>query len=75
MRSAAKFGKNVKAIAVTGTVNSITTGDDLDKRALSASEWLPVGSTTPNLRHMQNSDKGPGCRLIEKKLWEHRMPM
>jgi hypothetical protein len=41
LQSAHKYGKNVKAIAVTGSINSITTGDpqDLKSRVLTNDAW------------------------------------
>ena len=44
LRSANKYGKNVKAIAVTGSINAITMGDveDRKRRVISNTEWLPV---------------------------------
>ncbi len=44
LTSAKKHGKNLKAIAVTGTINTITTGDpaDLKSRIISSDKWLPV---------------------------------
>ena len=42
LKSASKYGKNVKAIAVTGSVNAITTGADVGTRDYNSSEWLPV---------------------------------
>ena len=42
LKSATKFGKNVKAIAVTGSINAITTGEDAGKRVYDSAAWLPV---------------------------------
>lgn len=42
LKSASKYGKNVKAIAVTGSVNAITTGADAGVRDYNSSAWLPV---------------------------------
>ena len=44
LRSANKYGKNVKAIVVTGSINAITTGDVADRksRVMSNTEWIPV---------------------------------
>jgi hypothetical protein len=49
LRSAKKYGKNVKAIAVTGSINAITMGDveDRKRRAMSNTEWLPVSQLRP----------------------------
>lgn len=44
LRSATEFGTNVKAVAVTGSLNAITTGDDIENRTFNSSEWLPVRS-------------------------------
>jgi nucleoside-diphosphate-sugar epimerase len=45
LESVHKYGKNVKAISVTGSINAITTGaqDDIKSRAITSSEWLPMG--------------------------------
>jgi hypothetical protein len=45
LRSAKEFGKNVKAISVTGSLNAISTGsqDDVKQRAFTTAEWLPLG--------------------------------
>lgn len=44
LKSASKYGKNVKAIAVTGSVNAMTTGQDIETRVFNSGEWLPVSS-------------------------------
>lgn len=45
LQAAKQHGKNVKAVAVTGSINAITTGDqdDIKSRALDSSQWLPMG--------------------------------
>ena len=45
LKSAKEFGKNVKAISVTGSINAITLGDqdDVKKRVFSNDQWLPLG--------------------------------
>lgn len=42
LKSASKYGKNVKVIAVTGSINAMTTGADAGQRVYQSSEWLPV---------------------------------
>ncbi|KAK0123936.1 hypothetical protein ONS95_008926 [Cadophora gregata] len=42
LKSASKYGKDIKAIAVTGSVNAMTTGMDIAARSFNSSEWLPV---------------------------------
>ncbi|KAG4437215.1 hypothetical protein IFR05_007304 [Cadophora sp. M221] len=42
LKSASKYGKHIKAIAVTGSVNAMTTGMDIADRTFNSSEWLPV---------------------------------
>ncbi|KAL2062619.1 hypothetical protein VTL71DRAFT_5691 [Oculimacula yallundae] len=42
LKSATKYGKNIKAIAVTGSVNAMTTGMDIAERSFNSSEWLPL---------------------------------
>lgn len=45
LKSAKAYGKNVKAVSVTGSMNAITAGDqeDIKKRVFDNSEWLPLG--------------------------------
>jgi hypothetical protein len=47
LKSASKYGKNVKAIAVTGSINAVTTGADVATRDYNSNEWLPVLSFFP----------------------------
>jgi nucleoside-diphosphate-sugar epimerase len=72
LRSAKEYGKNVKAIAVTGTINAITTGDpeDLKKRALTDEEWLPL--TREDAIKAQNPfiSYCVGKKLGEQALWK-----
>jgi hypothetical protein len=42
LKSASKYAKNVKAIAVTGSINDTTTGLDIADRTFNSQEWLPV---------------------------------
>jgi hypothetical protein len=51
LKSATKYGKNVKAIVVTGSINAITTGEDVASRVLTSEEWLPVSSLTMACSH------------------------
>lgn len=43
LQAAHQYGKNVKSIAVTGSINAITTGadDDVKSRVLDNKQWLP----------------------------------
>ncbi|ETI19921.1 hypothetical protein G647_08936 [Cladophialophora carrionii CBS 160.54] len=45
LKSAKEYGKNVKAISVTGSLNAITTGsqEDVKSRVFGNKEWLPLG--------------------------------
>jgi nucleoside-diphosphate-sugar epimerase len=45
LKSAKEYGKNVKAISVTGSMNAITTGsqEDVKSRVFGNNEWLPLG--------------------------------
>jgi hypothetical protein len=52
LKSAQKYGKNVKAIAITGSINAMTTGEDVKTRVFTSDSWLPVrpnNSPTENL--------------------------
>jgi nucleoside-diphosphate-sugar epimerase len=44
LQSAATYGKNVKSIAVVGSINAITTGDpaDVQTRVFDSTQWLPL---------------------------------
>jgi len=42
LKSVSAYGKNVKAIAITGSVNAMTTGEDIDTRVFNSSQWLPL---------------------------------
>ncbi|KAH8653196.1 hypothetical protein BGZ60DRAFT_436110 [Tricladium varicosporioides] len=42
LKSASTYGKNVKAVVVTGSVNAITTGEDVATRVYNSEEWLPL---------------------------------
>jgi nucleoside-diphosphate-sugar epimerase len=42
LRSAKQYGKNLKHISVTGSINSITMGDDLATRTLTNSSWIGI---------------------------------
>ncbi|CAG8979483.1 hypothetical protein HYALB_00012083 [Hymenoscyphus albidus] len=41
LKSAKKYGNSVKAVVVTGSINAMTTGQDLE-RVFTSSEWLPL---------------------------------
>jgi hypothetical protein len=51
LKSATKYGKNVKAIVVTGSVNAITTGADVTSRIFTSEEWLPVSPIIMTCSH------------------------
>lgn len=57
LKSASKYGKSIKAIAVTGSINAITTGDPSDTRVLTASEWLPVRILVSRSNHPSDSHR------------------
>lgn len=42
LKSASMFGKHIKAVAVTGSINAMTTGEDIATRSFNSQEWLPV---------------------------------
>ena len=48
LKSASKYGQNLKAISVTGSINAITTGDpeDLKSRELTSDSWNFVSAIT-----------------------------
>jgi len=47
LKSAHKYGKNVKTIAMTGSINAITTGEDVKTRVYTSDSWLPVSLAPP----------------------------
>ena len=55
LKSAKEYGKNVKAISVTGSINAITLGDqeDIKKREFGSTKWLGMGRE--EAIQMQNS--------------------
>lgn len=53
LKSAKKYGKNIKSIVVTGSVNAMTTGQDIDTRVFTSKEWLPVRLNFHNHRANQ----------------------
>ena len=72
LTSARKHGSNVKAIAVTGTINSITTGaqDDVKARAFTSDAWLPY--TRDDAIKMNNNyiNYCVGKKVGEEVLWK-----
>lgn len=45
LRAAKRYGVKIRAVAVTGSLSAITVGDqdDLKRRVLDESQWLPLG--------------------------------
>jgi hypothetical protein len=62
LKSISKYGKNVKAIAITGSVDAMTTGEDIETRVFNSSQWLPVLSpslpipTRTNISQLSTED-------------------
>jgi nucleoside-diphosphate-sugar epimerase len=52
LNSAKKYAKNLKSIAITGSINSITTGDDLATRTLTNTSWNNI--TQAQAKEMNN---------------------
>jgi nucleoside-diphosphate-sugar epimerase len=42
LQSAKKYGKSVKSIAVTGSINAATDGSDIVTRVFDSTQWLPL---------------------------------
>jgi len=42
LKSVQKYGKTVKSIAVTGSINALTDGSDIATRTMDSSQWLPL---------------------------------
>jgi nucleoside-diphosphate-sugar epimerase len=53
LRSAQKYAPSLKSIAVTGSINAITTGDDLTTRRLTNESWNTV--TKEQARELNNA--------------------
>jgi len=72
LRSAKEFGKNVKAISVTGSMNAITTGDqeDIKSRVFSSKEWLPLGREDAIKANHNYISYCVGKKVAEQALWQ-----
>ncbi|KIY02364.1 uncharacterized protein Z520_02502 [Fonsecaea multimorphosa CBS 102226] len=72
LRSAKTYGKNVKAVSVTGSLNSITLGDqeDIKRRVFSSKEWLPLGREDAVKAQSNYVSYCVGKKLAEQALWK-----
>jgi nucleoside-diphosphate-sugar epimerase len=52
LKSATKHGQSLKSVIVTGSINAVTTGEDIATRTFTSEEWLPV--TPASARAAQN---------------------
>lgn len=71
LKSASKYGKNVKAIAVTGSINAITTGADAGQRVYQSSEWLPVSIADAIAAQNAYISYCVGKAEAEKAIWKY----
>ncbi|KAH8821926.1 hypothetical protein F5884DRAFT_817204 [Xylogone sp. PMI_703] len=71
LKSASKYGKNVKAIVVTGSMNAMTTGADIAERTFTSAEWLPL--TADDAIKQQNSyiSYCVGKKAAEEAIWAY----
>ncbi len=69
--SAHKHGSNVKAVAVTGTINSVTMGqqDDVKARAFTSDEWLPFGRDDAIKMNDNYMNYCVGKKVGEEAIW------
>ncbi|EXJ70689.1 uncharacterized protein A1O5_05679 [Cladophialophora psammophila CBS 110553] len=72
LRSAKTYGKNVKAVSVTGSLNAITLGDqeDIKNRVFGSGEWLPLGREDAVKAESNYISYCVGKKLAEKALWK-----
>jgi nucleoside-diphosphate-sugar epimerase len=69
LRSAKAYAKNLKHISITGSINSITMGDDLAARTLTNSSWNTI---TPDFARTANNGFVSYCsskKEAEKAAW------
>jgi len=71
LKSASKYGKNVKAIAVTGSINAITTGADVGTRDYNSSEWLPLSIDDAIKAQNAYYSYCVGKAEAEKAIWKY----
>ncbi|OAL26636.1 hypothetical protein AYO20_09977 [Fonsecaea nubica] len=72
LRSAKLYGKNVKAVSVTGSLNAITLGDqeDIKSRVFGNEEWLPLGREAAVEANSNYISYCVGKKLAEQALWK-----
>ncbi|KAJ9616363.1 hypothetical protein H2200_000081 [Cladophialophora chaetospira] len=72
LKSAKDYGKNVKAISVTGSLNAITTGsqDDVKSRVFGNKEWLPLGREDAIKANNNYISYCVGKKLAEEAIWK-----
>lgn len=70
LRSAKEYAPNLKAIAMTGSINALTTGDDLPARTLTNESWNTI---TPDAARAANHPYISYCsskKEAELAVWE-----
>ncbi|KIW11811.1 hypothetical protein PV08_09083 [Exophiala spinifera] len=72
LTSAKQYGKNVKAVSVTGSINAITLGDqdDVKKRVFGNDEWLSLDREDAIKAQHNYISYCVGKKLAEKALWQ-----
>ncbi|KIV96959.1 hypothetical protein PV10_00769 [Exophiala mesophila] len=72
LQSIKTFGLNVKAVSVTGSINSITLGDqdDVKARVFSNTEWLALGRDDAIKAQNSYISYCVGKKLAEKAVWD-----
>ncbi|KAJ5558391.1 hypothetical protein N7535_008598 [Penicillium sp. DV-2018c] len=72
LTSAHTYGKNVKAIAITGSLNAITTGaaEDVSSRVLGNDQWLPLDRDDAIKLQDSFISYCVGKKVAEKTVWD-----
>ncbi|OAP64523.1 hypothetical protein AYL99_00495 [Fonsecaea erecta] len=72
LQSAKTYGKNVKAVSVTGSLNAITLGsqEDIKSRVFGNGEWLPLGREDAVKAENNYISYCVGKKLAEQALWK-----
>ncbi|KIW70303.1 hypothetical protein PV04_02588 [Phialophora macrospora] len=72
LKGAKAYGKNVKAISVTGSMNAITTGsqEDVKSRVFGNNEWLPLGREDAIHANHNYISYCVAKKLAEETIWK-----
>ncbi|KIW34972.1 uncharacterized protein PV07_01701 [Cladophialophora immunda] len=72
LQSAKAYGKNVRAVSVTGSLNAITLGnqEDIKSRVFGSGEWLPLGREDAVQAESNYISYCVGKKLAEQAIWK-----